>query len=80
MFATDPPAHLAFPDHGIEEDPNVFFPPAEIELKSELLPIARSCLNKRASTRGLLTTVCAPHCQVLFLLFLFPGFQISAYC
>ena len=66
MFAPYPPAQGAFPDVG-------FLFLEEVELKSELVPAARSFLNKRASTRGLLTTECTslPTSSGLFVSFFF---------
>ena len=66
MFAPYAPAQGAFPDLG-------FLFLEEVELKSELVPAARSFLNKRASTRGLLTTECTslPTSSGLFVSFFF---------
>lgn len=59
MFATHPPAHRAFPDLGIEQDPKLFSffgrNGAEVKVGAHSQKLS---LNKRASTRGLLTTVC----------------------
>ena len=79
MFATHPPAHRAFPDLGIEQDPKLFSffrrNGAEVRVVAHSQKLS---LNKRASTRGLLTIVCTS-LPTSFDSFFF-CFQISVYC